>query len=172
MENTYWNHKGRFQAAYDSLVEMMPAMGPADTLAGELIRSVSRLGYDLYNNGMGNNTSGAANFLLEKGAIDPATHAVIYEYTRGRLYEGNYKGDSLQMAIERAVDMTVEMITRNPQMMTIPNTEDMLDFGEEDEHFCDECGDTMEGRYGHLCRYCDEALEEVDATDVLFYRTS
>lgn len=139
MENTYWNHKGRFQAEYEQMsTDLMPAMGKANSVAGELIRAVSKLGYDLYNNGMGNNTSGAANFLREQGAIDPDTYATIYEYTRGRLYEGNYRGDSLQVAIERAVDMTVEMILRNPQLITMPNDTDMLDLSDEDEYYDEE----------------------------------
>jgi len=158
MQNTYWNNQGKFQADYDRLVELMPAMGSSDTLAGEMIRAVSRLGYDLYNNGMGNNTSGAVNFLQAKGAIDQDTHATIYEFTRGRPYEGRYEGDELQVAIERAVDMTVEMIMRNPQLLTMANTEDMFDYSEKDQHFCDECGDETD--YGYICRYCEEAYEE------------
>ena len=160
MNNTYWNNSGKFQAEYDELVKLMPGSGNASTVAGELIRSVSRLGYDLYNNGMGNNTSGAVNFLREKGAIDADTHATIYAYTRGRLYEGRYDGDDLQRAIERAVDMTVEMITRNPQLITMSNTEDMFDYGEPEQNFCEDCGDEVEGRWSSVCRYCEEAREE------------
>lgn len=135
MENTYWNHQGKFQAAYDELVKLMPGMGKADTVAGELVRAISRLGYDFYNNGMGNNTSGAANFLRDKGAIDPDTYATIYEYTRGQLYQGNYEGDSLHTAIERATDQTLEFIIRNPVLITQPNEQDMFDFEDEEERF-------------------------------------
>jgi hypothetical protein len=135
MENTYWNGQGKFQAGYNELVKLMPGSGRADTVAGEMIRAVSRLGYDFYNNGMGNNTSGAANFLREKGALDPKTYETIYEYTRGQLYRGRYNGDSLQLAIERATDMTVEMITRNPVLITMSNTEDMFDFEDAEEHY-------------------------------------
>jgi hypothetical protein len=140
LSKTYWNHNGAHQATYDRLVDAMPYDGKCDTLAGELIRSASRLGYDFYNNGMGNNTSGAANFLLARGAIDRDTYETIYEYTRGRTYSGNYNGDALQVAIERMVDLTCEYIELNPQFETIPNTEDMFDhedpfdqYEEEDE---------------------------------------
>lgn len=138
MENTYWNHKGKFQAEYEELFSLVPAMGKCDTVAGEMIRAVSKLDYDFYNNGMGNNTSGAANFLREQGAIDPDTYATIYKYTRGRLYQGNYNGDSLQVAMERAVDQTVEMILRNPQLMTMANDVDMHDLSDEEEYFDDD----------------------------------
>ena len=145
MEQTYWNNTGKFQAEYNELVKLMPSMGNCETLAGELIRSVSRLGYDFYNNGMGNNTSGAANFLRAKGAIDDETYRTIYPYTTGSLYRGNYDGDALHYAIERATDMTVEFITRNPTLITQANTEDMFDYEDEmdyedfeEEYDCDE----------------------------------
>jgi hypothetical protein len=138
MENTYWNGNGKFQAAYDELVNLMPASGKADTVAGELIRATSRIGYQFYNNGMGNNVSGALNFLREKGAIDEDTYDTIYEYSRGRVYNGNYDGDSLQVAVERATDMTLEMITRNPVLLTMSNSEDIFDFEEEELYYEDE----------------------------------
>ena len=57
MENTYWSQNGKYQIDYDRLVGLMPAMGNSNKVAGELIRCVSRLGHELYNNGMGNNSS-------------------------------------------------------------------------------------------------------------------
>ena len=137
MEKTYWNHQGKFQAAYDELVNLMPASGKSDTVAGELVRSSSRIGYQFYNNGMGNNVSGAVNFLRDKGAIDPDTYDTIYEYSRGRVYNGHYDGDALQVAVERATDMTLEFITRNPVLLSMSNEQDMFDF-EEPELYYDE----------------------------------
>ena len=167
MENTYWNNAGKYQADYDRLLLLMPSMGQCDTVAGELIRSASRLGYDFYNNGMGNNTSGAANFLLRHRAIDTETHQIIYEYTRGLIYRGGYAGDSLQRAIESMVDQTIEFILARPELLTAPNTVDMFDYSEPDQNWCDECGDELEGRYSSVCRFCeesyyDEAEEEDD----------
>ena len=159
MQSTYWNNQGTHQADYDRLVQLMPMMGKSDTVAGELIRAVSKLGYDFYNNGMGNNTSGAVNFLDAKGAIDRRTRSTIYDYTRGALYEGRYDGDSLQVAMEHMVDQTVEFILANPELETQANTEDMFDYSEEDQHWCDDCGDETD-RWSHVCRYCEEAYEE------------
>jgi hypothetical protein len=161
MQNTYWNEKGAYQAEYARLCEeLIPAMGAADTVAGEMLRSATRLAYDLYNNGMGNNTSGAVNFLLAKGVIDTATHATIYEYTRGVLYDGRYEGDALQVAIERMIDRTVEFILAHPDLTTAQNTEDMFDYEEEMQNFCDECGDEVDSRWTAVCRHCEEAYYE------------
>lgn len=160
MENTYWDKSGKYQAEYDRLIELMPPSGNAATVAGELMRAISRLGYDLYNNGMVNNTSGAVNMLLEKGAIEHDVWAVIYPFTRGRLYEGNYNGDMLQVAIETAVDRTIEHILVNPGLETQANSEDMFEWQEPDEHYCEDCGEVADGMWGSFCNDCEEQHEE------------
>jgi hypothetical protein len=138
MKNTYWNDSGKFQAEFDELIKLMPSSGNASTVAGELIRAANRLAYDFYNNGMGNNTSGAVNFLKHFSAIDNTVYTTIYEYTRGRIYNGGYDGDSLQTAIEQMIDQTVEMIVRNPQLITMSNTDDIFNYSDEDERYYEE----------------------------------
>ena len=135
MENTYWNRKGRYQAEFDEIIKLMPMVGNSEVLAGELIRAANRLAYDFYNNGMGNNTSGAINFLAHHGAVDPGVRDVIKPWTTGRIYNGDYEGDSLQLAIEAMIDSTVEMIVRNPQLMTIKNTDDIFNYEDPAEYF-------------------------------------
>jgi len=170
MQNIYWNNAGKHQADYARLCdELIPAMGACDTVAGEMLRSATRLAYDLYNNGMGNNTSGAVNFLLAKGVIDERTHATIYDYTRGLLYDGRYEGDSLQVAIEHMIDLTVEHILERPELTTAENTEDQFEYEEPMQNFCEECGDETHGGglYGSLCSYCEDAMlaEDEDEED-------
>ena len=161
MENTYYSGKGRFQSDYARLVNLMPGTGDADTVAGEMIRSVSRLGHELYNNGMGNNSSGAANFLLNHDCIDAATHKIIYPFTRGRLYEGNYNGDTFQKAVESAIDQTLFHIIKNPGLETELNTESMFDAEEEEQQFCEECGDELDQFDGNICDSCEDHLNEM-----------
>jgi hypothetical protein len=157
MKNIYWHEAGKYQADYARLCdELIPAVGKADTVAGEMLRSVTRLAYDLYNNGMGNNTSGAANFLLHHGVMDSADHDTIYPYTRGMLYDGHYEGDALQVAIERTIDATVELILAHPGLTTTVNTEDQFDYEEEMQNWCDECGDEVSGYHTSVCRHCEE----------------
>ena len=138
MENTYWANKGKYQNDYDRLLSLMPAMGNSDKVAGELIRAVSKLGYELYNNGMGNNSSGAVNMLRAYGVINGDTYETIYPMTRGRIYNGYYDGDPLQMAIEGAVDQTIKFILDNPILETQENLEDMHDLSDEYEDLYDE----------------------------------
>lgn len=118
--------------------ELVPREGKCDTVAGEMVRAAGRLRYDFYNNGMGNNTSGALKFLREKSAIDRELFEYVLPYTTGRTYQGNYDGDFFHVAIDRIVEMTTKMVTFNPQLMTMENTEDMFDYSDEDNSDLDE----------------------------------
>ena len=161
MQNTYYNNQGKFQAEYDRMSQaLISASGSCDTTAGEMLRSVTRLAYDLYNNGMGNNTSGACNFLLEMKAISYQIHETIYEYTRGKLYDGNYDGDNFQRAIETAIDNTVEFIIMHPSLETEVNDKNMLDYDEDFQNFCEECGDDI-CEYSTICDDCEDNLNEM-----------
>ena len=52
---SYWNSNGAYQKEYDALYEkLVPAQGEANSVHGEMIRSISRLFYDFCNNGNGN----------------------------------------------------------------------------------------------------------------------
>ena len=54
-KNSYWNETGIYQKEYDELYDtLVPDSGEAETINGELIRAVSILAYDYYNNGNGN----------------------------------------------------------------------------------------------------------------------
>ena len=49
---TYWNHNGKHQKQYELMYEeLVPKRGTADTVSGELMRSMVNLYYDVYNNG-------------------------------------------------------------------------------------------------------------------------
>ncbi len=48
----YWNNKGKYQKTYEALYkEGVPPEGKADKEWAEIIRVISRLYYDIYNNG-------------------------------------------------------------------------------------------------------------------------
>lgn len=155
MENTYSSQNGKYQAEYDRLAGLMPAMGNSNKVAGELIRCVSRLGHELYNNGMGNNSSGAVNMLRAYGAIDGDTYETIYPMTRGRIYNSGYNGDPFQIAIESSIDQTIKFILDNPELETKNNEVDMFTYEDDEEHYCEECDEVADGMAGHLCSDCE-----------------
>ena len=72
---SYWNNNGAYQEEYDALYEkLVPAQGEANSVHGEMIRSISRLFYDFCNNGNGN-------------AIEVPTSWQDCEYCDGSGYE-------------------------------------------------------------------------------------
>jgi|TARA_Y100000296_G_scaffold37837_1_gene43768 hypothetical protein len=49
---TYWSDKGELQKEYELLFdELVPPEGEAKTVAGEALRALSKIYYDVYNNG-------------------------------------------------------------------------------------------------------------------------
>ena len=50
--NSYWNNNGAYsKELYELYIKLVPDSGNAQTVHGELVRAVSRLGYEYYNNG-------------------------------------------------------------------------------------------------------------------------
>ncbi len=74
----YWNKKGRYQKQYDELYKkLVPAEGEAPTEHGEVLRSISRIYYDYYNNGFANITSEYYKDLI--GNIDSKANEIQAE---------------------------------------------------------------------------------------------
>lgn len=49
---TYWDHKGKYEKEYHEIYDnYIPDMGSCDLMAAELIRCLSKIYYDIYNNG-------------------------------------------------------------------------------------------------------------------------
>jgi len=103
--------------------------------------------------------------------IDATTHGTIYDYTRGLLYDGRYEGDSFQVAIEHMIDTVVEYILERPELTSAQNTEDMFDYEEPMQNFCEECGDEVDSGsyYGSVCSYCESQWEEEEEEDGCYY---
>ena len=134
----YWNNQGTFQSEFDALTqELMPAMGEAESLAGELVRAANRLYYDAFNNGFCNNTSGAVNFLYTylvpfykddrdlKEALDliaPKTNTGGYSST----------GAMTGAALDTIVDKVAQLIINQPELKVQPNPCDLFDLQDDD----------------------------------------
>lgn len=132
MDN-YWHDSGKYQEKFSVLFNRhVPPSGKSNTVAGELVRAANKLTYDFYNNGMGNNTSGAINFLHRHSAIDYDTYKTIHYYTTGRIYKGDYGEDKLHKAMVTMMDKTIETILGNPMLEATPNSQDMFDYEDKD----------------------------------------
>jgi hypothetical protein len=62
----YWESSHELYPLYETLYDrLVPASGQADTMHGELLRSISRLHYDIFNNGLCNNKLPEIEFVLQ-----------------------------------------------------------------------------------------------------------
>ena len=116
--------------------ELVPLEGKADTLAGEIVRAISRIGYRFYNDGdqigigYGKETCNpAARFLIKK---TPREIADLTAGLWGMVREAGYEA-----VLEILAAKLVDTIEAHPELREQP-TEDMWSFRDPDEDVDDE----------------------------------
>ena len=126
--------ENRINALFEELV---PVSGKADTVAGEIVRAISRIAYRNSNDGdhvgvgYGKETCNpAARYLMKKAGADPA-HAVSDVFCLWDYAEYN-------MLIERLEEAALDYIEENPELKATANNEDMYDYRDRDEDVDDE----------------------------------
>lgn len=104
----------------------VPQIGSCDTVGGELLRAAAKIYYECYNNGFGNNVSGALNFLRNNG-IDLRTdnvYSTLHEYCCGSILNNNNE-KIVHSMVNLVVERVEEYISKIPAILTIPNNTDM-----------------------------------------------
>jgi len=111
--------------------ELVPETGKADSLAGELVRAMSRIGYRFYNDGdqlgigYGKETCNPpARFLIAKGNHEIADLTVA-------LWE-IFSEDAYEKVLDTLEGAVADYIEQNPDLRNQP-TKDMWDFKDEQE---------------------------------------
>ena len=121
--------------------ELVPASGKAESLAGELVRAMARIGYRWYNDGdqvgigYGRETCNpAARFLIHKGNKEVSDLAAsIWGIHSEEVYEKR---------IDLLAGAVADYVESHPELRTLPSTdmwdlydpdEDMDDWDEEEE---------------------------------------
>lgn len=112
--------------------ELVPASGKADTVAGEIIRAVSRIVYRNWNDGdhigvgYGNETcNAAARYLMKE------TDREIAEIASGMW--GMVSDQLYDKSIEILEEEVVRFIEQNPELKTKPNDKDMWSYSNREE---------------------------------------
>lgn len=133
--------------------ELVPASGKADSLAGEIVRAVSRIGYrffndgDRVNQGYGKETCNpAARFLSQKAPEAIAVRA-------DRLWASRMNDEEYEKALDELVQTTYDVITALPELRQ-QETGDMWDWYDENEDRDDSWDDEYEDE-----EYAEEEYE-------------
>lgn len=110
--------------------ELVPASGKADTVAGEIVRAVSRIAYRNYNDGdhigigYGNETCNPAARYLGKVVGGRVQQAIIDMWGVG-------DDDRYDKAVEALEEVVLEYLEQHPELKTTANSEDMWDYRNE-----------------------------------------
>ena len=111
--------------------ELVPLEGKAESLAGELIRAISRIGYRFYNDGdqlgicYGKETCNpAGRFLAEN--TNEAIASMVWALC------GVYSKDSYETLLMKLTEMVCDYVEAHPELREQPTT-DMWDFRDSDE---------------------------------------
>lgn len=107
----YWDNAGKYQDTYNRLSgELVPAEGHASTVAGEMLRAMSNVYYDYYNNGACNLDGGRQNDAYLLMAYSDWVHERVDGYTErviDALYRSVAGGNATSEELELAVDLVI-----------------------------------------------------------------
>jgi 2'-5' RNA ligase len=119
-DKAYWQGNGDHQKEYELLWEdLVPASGEASSPVGEALRQVSRIYYDLYNNGFGNgpfSTDGLERFRSQimQQMADPSAWERFFMYFHYKDEGEGYVSDSTAWSgawpLEQILDATVKFV--------------------------------------------------------------
>ena len=129
--------------------ELVPDVGKADTLAGEIIRAITRIGYrwwndgDMINKGYGKETCNAAARFLMHNTDSTIKEKISKIADSSYTFDGEYEDALQELKIE-----VLKYIEQHPETRE-QETEDMFSYfdeeedrddswDEEDEDWCDE----------------------------------
>ena len=122
----------------DLFEEYVPMSGAANTVGGEIVRAICRIGYRWWNDGdklgvgYGNETCNFAGRFLAKKCSDEVASAVgsIWGCGSDKVYDAG---------LHVLEELVLGYLEENPQLFQMENTEDYLDYKEwEDTHYDDD----------------------------------
>ena len=123
---------------------MVPAMGKAETINGEIIRAVSRIGYRWYNDGdkffegYGCETAGPAlAFLTQCSEIDPQIRAGFAAAER----DAGISNDNYEVFLQQLFELAVRHVETIPNK---PTEVDMFDFDSDYQEEWDDDDETFD----------------------------
>lgn len=134
MTQTFWNHDHpRYAEAAAAQEQLVPSSGPAGTVEGELLRAVAQITHDFYNNGFGNNWSGALAYLDAYLGVPAPIRRELRKFARGRCFPDRRSSMSGSDGMdEKLSTLTCLVLDRVALGGRTPNPIDMLSLQEPD----------------------------------------
>jgi hypothetical protein len=170
----YWARLGKYQKQWDVLYDkLVPAWGKAPSVAGEVVRALSSLNHEAYNNGFGNDMTGPYFFLedffntyeVECDGDEDAGYVLenlnYYVYPSDVRWEGRQfpkfndddNDSDLGSTFDSLFDAVYEfLVMKRPDLMVPSEHVDMLD-----------CCQEYDGRFGCECE--EEETESETESD-------
>lgn len=153
---SFWNNDHPLMTEYQYLAEIhIPSYGPCELNVGECLRAASKIAYDFYNNGFGNNWSGAYNYLLAYGRLNMSKEDLDFlgEYKN----EVVFFDEANEELMERIVNDLVANVVTNA-MNGVYGEErafcDMFQMEDKTVRYEDEYCECCRRRYARCC--CDQ----------------
>lgn len=128
----YWGDTGKYSKEWDALYDkLVKPSGKSTTIAGEAMRAASKLCYECYNNGWGNNVSGAYFYLrsfFDKYEVDFEE----FSYFEDPSFDGRFQDEEKEgNLIDQMVENVYTIITKTyPSLQTTKNSKDMWDYAQ------------------------------------------
>lgn len=130
----YWGSSTPDQKTLAELFKkLVKPQGMSDTVEGELLRAINKIYYDYYNNGFGNNWSGALRYLDNNATFQSMKDAYTLEpFSRGRMPTTSDK-PAIEKALDDLMDGVIAQILAAGDNLQ-KNTQDMFDLQQPDDH--------------------------------------
>jgi hypothetical protein len=115
-EPTYWEHKGKYQTKGEEIwKKLVPASGSCENIHAELYRCISRVYYDVYNNG-GCNLESGDYFLAFVTEHVPGKQmknwmrVIETVESKGENFYMDWENEELQKGLDEVVDAIIEEV--------------------------------------------------------------
>lgn len=122
--------------------ELVPACGKSDTVAGEIVRAIARLGYRWWNDGdkigvgYGKETCNAAARFLVSACDERVGDAVANMWGYGDVYH-TYSDERYELLMTKLNRAVLNYLEDHPELKMTENKEDMFDYFDENEDIDD-----------------------------------
>lgn len=136
----YWNNQGLYEDEAKELNTLVPAMGKADTFKGEIWRAATKIYYDYFNNGFGNEWKPVAEFLMDNIQLPSRVEMILLSHANGNIAHEKFDYD---------MDLMIDtVIVRLRDVEDRANVVDMWEYrSTNDHHFAENEWDCDEYHY-------------------------